>query len=179
MLGVGGSANYLTADDSIYLSSVSIQASNSTITAGVAGGGSLNLYATSQLTDWLPGVPSTNVYVTNFWYVNNGFSLTAKPATGDLFATQITTVAANQGEEINHVWAGADLGPNAAGFYNNAVIGHLILDRQASGAVLHFSAAGKKSAMYVDFLELRDLTLLRLPQRAGGGPKHDDLLRQL
>ncbi|MGA3181093.1 MAG: hypothetical protein ABSF38_12175 [Verrucomicrobiota bacterium] len=158
LLGAGlGLPNSIVADGDINFSSVSIQASNSTITTGQAGSGQLNLFATAQLTDFLPGVPSTNIYGTNFWTVSAGFTLTNKPAEGDLFGTQITTIAANYDQEVKHIWAGTNLGPTAAGFYNNEVIGHLILDRQTNSTTLRFSGAGNNNAMYVDYLELRDL----------------------
>jgi hypothetical protein len=160
IMGVGnGAANSLIADGSIDISSVCIQWSNTTILAGQDGTGQLNLYASSQLTDFYPNTPSTNTYVTNLVQVTDGFNLTNKPASGDLFGTQILTSVTNFGEVVNHVWAGQDLGPtNLGGFYNNEVIGHLILDRQTNNAALRFSAAGKQNAMYVDYLELRDLS---------------------
>jgi Divergent InlB B-repeat domain len=159
LLGAGiGLTNSIVADSDIDFSSVSIQASNSSITAGLGGSGRLNLYVLSQLTDFLPGVASTNSYGTNIWQVNGGFNMTNKPTSGDLFGTQIITIATNYGQVIDHVWAATDYGPNVSGFFNNQVIGHLVLDNQKSGAKLRFSAAGKKNALYVDYLELRDLS---------------------
>jgi hypothetical protein len=159
-LGAGalGLPNSLTADADINLTAASIQLTNSTIMAGQLGRGQLVLSATGELTDHLPNTASTRYFSTNFIRVTDGFSLLSKPASGDLFGTQITTLAANPYQTITHVWAGQDLGPAVAGFFNNAVIGHLILDRTADGATFEFSAAGKKNAMYVDYLELQDLS---------------------
>jgi hypothetical protein len=155
--GTNGLTNTLAAGSDIYLTSTSIQVTNSQILAGQAGNGQLVLYASGELTDHYPGKVSTNAYSTNFWQVTGGFSLSLKPAIGDLFATQVASIASNYGQTIAHVWAGQDRGVTAAGFTNNEVIGHLILDRTTNGAVLEFSAAGKSNAMYVDYLELRDL----------------------
>jgi hypothetical protein len=157
-LGAGalGLANVLQADGNVALTSTSIQVTNSTILAGQSGYGRLILYASSQLTDHYPNTASTKRYHTNLWQVTGGFSMPVKPASGDLYATQIKTIAGQLGETVTHVWAGQDLGPNIAGFFNNEVIGHLILDR-TTNAFLQFSAAGKKNALYVDYLELQDL----------------------
>jgi hypothetical protein len=158
-LGAGGlgRANTLSADGDINLTSTSIQITNSTLLAGQGGVGQLVLYAPGELTDHHPNTASTKRYTTNLWQVTDGFSLPVKPASGDLFGTQIKTIAANEGQTIDHVWAGQDLGPAVAGFFNNEVIGHLILDRTAADATLEFSAAGRKNAMYVDYLEFQDL----------------------
>jgi hypothetical protein len=160
LLGGGGLGltNSLYADADINLTSTSIQVTNSRITAGELLSGQLTLYATGELTDHYPATASTNVYSTNYWQVTGGFSLPVKPGSGDLFATQILTIASNYGQTIVHLWAGQDRGATAAGFVNNEVIGHLILDRTTNKAVLQFSAAGKNNAMYVDYLELRDLS---------------------
>ena len=155
--GTNGLTNILAAGSDIFLTSTSIQITNSQIWAGQAANGQLVLYASAELTDHYPGTTSTNVYSTNFWQVNRGFTLSVKPASGDLFATQLASIASNYGQTIVHVWAGQDRGATVAGFTNNEVIGHLILDRLTNNTVLEFSAAGKSNAMYVDYLELRDL----------------------
>jgi hypothetical protein len=155
---VVGQTNFLLADGSVTLSAMSIVASNSVIEAGGVGAtslGSLNLEATQLLTDNTPATPGTNNVLVNYWQTTTGFSLNSKPANGDLFGTQIKSIVTGH-NVANHVWAGADLGPTAAGFSNNVVIGRLVLDRQTTGAVMHFSGAGKQNGMYVDFLELDD-----------------------
>jgi hypothetical protein len=155
---LGNFTNYLAADGNVTLSAETIRATNSIIYAGMGEEGTLTLDAPERLTDFVPGLPSTNSALTdvNFWQVTGGFSLPVKPLTGDLFGTEIETIAT--GFNIaNHVWAGTDLGSNVAGFVNNVVIGHLKLSLQSANAALHFSGAGTKNGMYVDYLEL-DLT---------------------
>jgi len=147
--------NSLLAVANIELSAATIEASNSIISAGLAEPGSLTIDATTALTDFVSGTPTTNTnsVIINHWTVTGGFNLLVKPATGDLFGTEIRSIATNI-EEITHVWAGADMGATPAGFVNNAVIGRLVLDRQSANSVLRFSAAGAANAMYVDYLEL-------------------------
>ncbi|MGD0413338.1 MAG: hypothetical protein ABSC18_16730, partial [Verrucomicrobiota bacterium] len=158
-LGAGrGLTNSLAADLDITLSGTSIQVTNSTILAGQAGNGRLVLNAGAELTDHLPNTASTRAYSTNLWQVTGGFSMAVKPAIGDLFGTQITTIASNDYQTVVHLWAGADRGATVAGFLNNEVIGHLVLDRTAANATLQFSAAGKSNAMYVDYLDLEGLS---------------------
>jgi len=153
-LTVTNSTNYLFADGSINLSAATLEASNSIIEAGLGGTGGLTLDVTGQLTDFVSSTPTTNTnsVLVNFWNTTGGFSMPVKPATGDLFGTEIHTVASGNQQAI-HVWAGTDAGATTAGFVNNAVIGRLVLDR-STNAVLRFSAAGAKNAMYVDYLEL-------------------------
>ncbi len=66
------------------------------IVAGTTGEGSLTLDATKLLTDFVPSTATTNTnsVLVNFWKVTGGFSLPVKPAFGDLFGTEIHTVAA-------------------------------------------------------------------------------------
>jgi hypothetical protein len=156
------STNFLSAEGNVSLSANDIQARSSIITAGIPGyeAGSLTLYAPGRLTDFVSGTPAvngTNVLnvITNRWIVyGGGFSLPVKPADGDLFGTEITTSVTNF-EQATHIWAGNPAyGATLAGFSNNVVIGRLVLDRQSSNSILHFSAAGTSNAMYVDHLEL-------------------------
>ena len=154
-LALTNATNYLYSQGSVDLSATAIQTSNSVIYAGTAGLGSLTLYVTKQLTDFVSGTPTTNTnsVIINHWTVTDGFLLPVKPAAGDLFGTEIHTIAAGF-EQATHVWAGTDMGATPAGFVNNEVIGRLVLDRRSSSAALRFSAAGAKNAMYVDYLEL-------------------------
>jgi hypothetical protein len=147
--------NYLLADANVTLSAETIGAVNSTIYAGRTNVGQLILDTTptGTITDFVPGDPSTNTVLTNFWKVTSGFSLLTKPATGDLFGTEITTIATGFNVS-DHVWAGTDFGNSVNGFINNVVIGHLKLSRQSTNATLVFSGAGTRNGMYVDYLEL-------------------------
>jgi hypothetical protein len=154
-LALTNATNFILAAGNIDLSAASIEATNSIISAGLGESGSLTLYATEQLTDFLPGTPTTNTnsVIFNHWTVTGGFNMPVKPATGDLFGTEIHTISTNF-EQVTHVWAGTDMGATPAGFVNNTVIGRLVLDRQSSDSVLRFSAAGAANAMYVDYLQL-------------------------
>ena len=148
--------NILLADDNITLSAVAMGLVNSRITNGITGNqGQLTLQSTlsGQITDFAASDPSTNAALVNFWQVTDGFSLPVKPATGDLFGTEITTVATNF-TIATHTWAGVDLGATSQGFADNMVIGHLKLSNQSTNAALRFTAAGVQNAMYVEYLEL-------------------------
>jgi hypothetical protein len=150
-----GQTNSFLADGNIAISADSIVASNSIIQAGLGGFGGLNLDVISNLTDNVPGTATTNDVLVNFWQTTDGFSLTTKPAGGHLYGTQIKSIVTGH-NVANHVWAGIDYGPTSNGFASNVVIGRLVLDRQTNSAVMQFSGAGAKNAMYVDFLELDD-----------------------
>jgi hypothetical protein len=155
-LGLGqvltNAPNYLEASGDITLSANTILASNSVLISG--GALILDMSAAGRLSDRVSGAPSTNQALVNQWQTSGGFSLLQKPAAGDLFGTEITTVATGF-RVVNHIWAGIDYSNNVAlGFSNNAVIGHLKLSRQSANALMEFSGAGAKNAMYVDYLEL-------------------------
>jgi hypothetical protein len=148
--------NSLVADGSIDLSAITMQVRNSVISNGLAEPAALTLTATAQLTDLVSGIPTTNTnsVIINYWTVTDGFSLPVKPVMGDLYGTQIHTIATNE-QYVTHTWAATDWSNNIAmGFTDNEVIGRLVLDRASSNSILHFSAAGARNAMYVDYLEL-------------------------
>ncbi len=152
-----GSPNSIFAGSDVYLSAMNIEATGSTIQAGLGGSGTLTIYAENHLSDLFSGTPTAirNTTYSNQWSVSNGFNLPVKPATGDLFGTQIYTYAGSN-QLIDHVWAGEDRGASPLGFTNNATIGRLVLDRATNGT-LHFTGAGARNAMYVDYLELTNI----------------------
>ncbi len=85
-----------------------------------------------------------------------GLALQSKPALGDLLGTTITSTAGTN--QINQIiWAGTDLGPTNAGFFNNTGVGRLILDG-AQQSKFKFTAPSPfgNYALYVDYLELRN-----------------------
>lgn len=137
----------ITADRDIYISSGDLTATNSTITAGGVdqfGGiepGRLVLTITNFITDFGPGA-------NNVWQVSDGFILTRRPFQGDLLGTEIRTIASGF-QEVQHIWAGEDVGPGADGFVNNVALGHLILDIRSPNATLRFTGAGFQNALYV------------------------------
>lgn len=152
-------ANSMLVNGNLILSAVNINATNSTIVTGYnnsSSGGSLTLQTTTdgQITDFVSSEPATQSVINNFWQVTDGFNLPVKPATGDLFGTQITTIATNN-TIAEHVWAGrGDYTNIVDGFANNVVIGRLVLSRQSASASFHFSGAGTSNGLYVEYLEL-------------------------
>lgn len=155
-LALTNANNSLTADGDVTLSANTIIVTNSTISSGNGGLGSiiLDVSPSGVLSDLVSGAPGTNQHLVNQWQTRSGFSLLEKPAAGDLFGTEITSIATGF-SVANHVWAGADYSNNIAlGFSNNAVIGHLKLSRQSPTAAMVFSGAGTRNGMYVDYLEL-------------------------
>ncbi len=144
--------NTMLVDGNLILSAVSIGVTNSSL---INFGGSLTLQTTSdgQITDFVPNTPTASSVLNNFWQVTDGFNLPVKPATGDLFGTEIETIATNF-TTAQHIWAGRGDYTNVAdGFADNVVIGHLILSWQSPNALLHFTGAGTQNGMYVDYLE--------------------------
>jgi len=151
----------ITSGWNMNLTGASILASYCNIRCGSQdaslGVGTLTVAATSSLSDGVynfamdPSTALTNGNI-NTWEVHNGFQVLAKPAVGDLFGTTIHTMSSNY-YTAQHVWPGVDRGATVAGFTNNLVIGHLVLDRQKNSCSLAFAGAGAKNAMYVDYLE--------------------------
>ena len=156
--------NLTLVGGNLILSAVNIGVTNSTIITGYANpgsGGSLTLQTTpdGQISDFVPNTPGTNNVLNNFWQVTAGFNLPVKPATGDLFGTEIQTIATNS-TTAQHIWAGRGDYTNVVdGFADNVVIGHLLLSWQSTNALLHFTGAGVQNGMYVDYLEFDNNSL--------------------
>jgi hypothetical protein len=111
--------------------------------------GTLILTPTNSLTD-------TGAAGTNRINCALGFSLTVKPAFGDLLGTTIYTTAPFN-RDVPHLWAGNNLGPVPAGFSNNAALGRLLLDTSNNAVSLNrlsFAGIGTNNALYVDYLDL-------------------------
>jgi hypothetical protein len=148
--------NYMYVSGNLLLSAENIGVTNSTIITGYAStGGSLTLQTSSagQISDGVPSAPTTSNVLNNFWQVTDGFNLPVEPASGDLFGTQITTIATNTTLAKN-IWAGRGDYTNVVdGFTNNVVIGRLTLSWQSPHATNRFSGAGTNNGMYVDYLE--------------------------
>ncbi len=159
-LGLGltaGLPNSISSGGQISLSANFIEATNSTIDAS-----QLVLWPVRELTDFVPlsaGIFATNTgAMDNFWYVTNELELVRKPVNGDLYGTEIQVFAQNGAPTLVY-WAAQDEGDSIGGFINNAVIGHLVLDRLTTNSVMQFFATGRKNAMYVNYLELRGQAL--------------------
>ncbi|HEV2693743.1 MAG TPA: hypothetical protein VG347_12700 [Verrucomicrobiae bacterium] len=132
-------------------------ASNTVILAG----NSFSILATNVLTDG----GTTN----NFWSLGTsnaglgfapGLVVPVLPPTASLLGTTITNLAVS-GSLVTDVWPGKDYGAVNAGFNNNAAIGQLVLDAQASSDTTGYmfngvATDGTTNAIYVDCLQLHD-----------------------
>jgi hypothetical protein len=108
-----------------------------------------------KLTDFVSGIPTTNTnsVIINHWTVTGGFSLPVKPATGDLFGTEIHTIATNF-EQVTMCGPGRTWAPRRPALSTTRSLGAWCWTGSPAQLVLHFSAAGAANAMYVDYLEL-------------------------
>lgn len=98
------------------------------------------------------GPTSSNVFT-----IGDGMLLEQKPATGDLLGTTIRSVAPNFGL-VSHYWAGTDRGATPAGYANNAALGRLTLTSNGIGTAYEFMGTDANNALYVDLLDLSQLT---------------------
>ena len=145
-----GKPSQIYSDSECEISARVLRANNADISSGMAGSGALTLNVSHELSDGIVAASGTNNVIKNFWYLNNGFQLSQKPAIGDLFGTRIT--ASGDNNYPIFAWAGEDRGRGVAGFSNNVVIGHLELFCNNADSVLEFKGTGNHNAMYVDFL---------------------------
>ena len=150
-LGKLDSGSSISAQGNVNIFGSEWKAQNSTLQAGGA------------YTDPLTGLNTTfpgalNIAVTNYlngtgpaglntWTTYGGFNLVVLPQAGDMWGTLITTIAADF-TEVDHTWAGADYGPNVAGYTNNAALGQLTL-QGGNQSFFVFSGTGTANAMYV------------------------------
>ena len=93
----------------------------------------------------------------NLFTISDGVNLPIKPTSGDLLGTTVI-IQCPAGAEVDDVWAGTDLGAVAAGYSNNAALGHLVLSGGDVNSAFHFAAAGAQNALYVDQLEFQGST---------------------
>jgi hypothetical protein len=148
-----------------------LELTNATIFAG----NSLYFNLTNKLYD---AGPSSG----NQLYCGNGFDLLSKPTLGDLLGTTITSQALTppglNGPEVDHVWAGVNLGAAQIGSPNNVTIGDLVLTDQGTPTSVNdaplfrfigaSTIAGVTNALYVNNLDLSNLSILLL------GGEYDD-----
>ena len=90
----------------------------------------------------------------NLITVNNGFFLGSVADNGDLLGTSISSILP-WWAEIEHSWAGSDLGKTESGFSNNAALGHLALSGVGNARARFSSPNGTSAALYVDMLEFQ------------------------
>jgi hypothetical protein len=149
-------AGITTSGGDIDFATTSLKLDNSTLSAG----GALNFY--------VPNPTNTSLYdsggsANNSLTCGNGFNLSPfKPRTGDLLGTTLTSQAYN-GAEVDSVWAGENRGVASTGYSNNVALGTLLLSPQGSSAfppLFHFSGTGTNNALYVDLLDLSQITNL-------------------
>jgi hypothetical protein len=111
----------------------------------INSGGRLILSITNNLLDSGPnGI--------NQWSTSGGFAATRLPNQSDLASTYISSTAPRL-RQVDHVWAGVDVGAVPDGFTNNLALGKLTLDG-GSNSLFRFFAAGGANALYVDYLQL-------------------------
>ena len=136
----------IEAFGSITISGVSNRFNQALINSGA----SLVLNVTNSLRD--DGVTSSNIIA-----VRDGFFMTAKPASGDLFGTDMISFAPNNAQ-VNHVWAGRNDGVSNSGYTNNTALGYLTLVSEGGDPLFVFSGVGLNNGLYVDFLDLSRLS---------------------
>ena len=154
-----GNLFYLSTNAINSANNINLYATNLLInSAALSASGALNFNVTTNLSD--NGTASS-------FTCYSGFNLWIKPQTGDLLGSTITSIASLDSEEIDHAWAGNDLGQSLAGFTNNVAIGTLVLSAQNPHPnnfwlepLFHFYGTGGASgnAMYVNNLDLSQLT---------------------
>ncbi len=112
--------------------------------------GALYLNVRNGLSDAGAGSPNQVI-------VQNGFNLPSKPARGDLLGTSFQTKAPDFAE-VDHIWAGLDLGVSTGGYQNNVALGKLVMGPVGKGSpLLFFKGAGAQNGLYVDLLDLTQL----------------------
>jgi len=126
-------------------SDVRIQARDLVASNSVISAGRLILSVTNSLLDSGGGA-------TNLWSATEGFQFLRRPATSDLMGTHLRSTTRRFGV-AEHVWAGADLGLDPAGFTNNLALGKLTLDG-GDRSLFRFSGTETANALYVDYIEL-------------------------
>jgi hypothetical protein len=112
--------------------------------------GSITLAGTNSITD-------SGIYSSNTWVISGavgaGFSLLARPTTGDLLGTTVTNTCPGPGLSQLDTWAGKNYGVSTNGFLNNQAVGRLILNAAGNTSQFRFKGAGTNNALYVDYLE--------------------------
>lgn len=149
-----GLGNFFLQSQSVVLTNGSITAvGDIAMTTGSLVAGKVSIQAGRSLTLQVTNLLTDNG-VANYWSVKasslNGLNLPLLPAAGDLANTTIYILASTNKNVVN-TWAGADRGPSAAGYLNNASLGGLILDvsNTPPHSLLTFNGIGTGNALYV------------------------------
>ncbi len=144
---VAGAAG-LDGNDSLVRSprDISLTATTLKVRGGsVRSGRGLQLAVADSFTD--AGITTPSTFVSSY-----GFSLASLPKVSSLLGSNFE-VNTSEGGTADIAWPGSDLGAEVAGYVNNAVIGHLVLNL-APDSFLTITETGAKNALYVDYLEL-------------------------
>ena len=136
----------ITARGNITINANSVTLSNSLLQAGASVPGAVVITPTVRLSDGGAGT-------TNYWLTTGGIRVLQKPTVGDLMATY-ATVTAPFAAEVQSTWAANDLGAVSLGYSNNLALGKLTLDGGEDSVIRLSGLAGKKNAIYVDYLEV-------------------------
>jgi len=113
--------------------------------------GLLSINVAGTLTD---GGPQANSYF-EAW---EGIQLSRKPQRGDLLGSSVLAVATNYTSRVIR-WPGEDRGASTAGFSDNLALGELVLNNGLLASKIIFEGEkGRKNAIYVDYLEFKNLT---------------------
>ena len=140
-------AGTFTARGDLTLNANSIILSNAVLKAGSSIPGSIILTPSLRLTDG-------GIGTTNLWQATGGIRVMQRPtALSDLMGTY-ATVTAPDSVDVLSTWAANDVGAIALGYSNNLALGKLTLDGGQESIIRFGGLAGKKNAIYVDYLEL-------------------------
>jgi len=142
------SGNNLLANYSTLVAGYIYTYTNAGVPVDYTTPGSIILAYTNSVSDG-------GVYASNQWQCVGSLQLNARPRSGDLLGTQITTVAPTFAN-VRHVWAAADRGNNPAGYQDNAAVGWLTLDARNASSFTFAGVGTNACAMYVDYLELKN-----------------------
>jgi len=89
----------------------------------------------------------------------DGFQMLVKPKSGSLLRSTFNSATpAVPAVAVNHTWAATDYGVSEAGYVDNAAIGSLVLSPASPQPRFNFAGTGSQNAIYVDELDLRNLT---------------------
>jgi len=153
----GACALMLAVDPSLTVSQIKdrlLLSVDPTLIGLCESGGRLNLANALSPTGGLITEPNT-------WVARDGgVGLLHRAATGDLLGITLKNIIGDL-VEAPVSWAGEDRGISADGYVDNSALGRLIFDA-GEDALFHVQAVGSSSALYVDFLELRDFATNRV-----------------
>ena len=124
---------------------------------------SLTIVATNQLTD--TGATNGSSWFVGSASTGTGFNVPLLPNNStnrDLLGTTITAFAPFSKNVVN-TWPGVDYGATVTGYSNNLALGRLIVDSLGitNNTFFTFKGATVSNALYVDYLELRDIATNR------------------